>query len=209
MIYHDNAMWENKNFPNRIKEDEDIIFMVREDIILLLGKALSLFVVVLILLFGRLLVVGFSNDILFISLFDSAFYSINILLLTVFVLIFHNYYLSLQIVTTERVIDIDQKGLFTREVNDMPLSNIEDISYKQSGVFGTLFNFGNVILQTAGTGSGGDTSVEDKVNGFIFNNIPSPSETCDTITKLYHKNQGQEVREAAIENARAMKREMG
>ncbi len=209
MLYHDSTLWNNKNFPNKIKDDEDIIFLIRQDIIFILGKGILLGLVSLAFLFFRLFVVGLTDDPLLVSLFDSGYYSVNILLITIFVFIFHNYYLSLQIVTNERVIDIDQTGLFKREVNEMPLSNIEDVNYKQNGFWGTIFNYGNVILQTAGTGASNSSShLEDKTNGFTMNGVPKPSEVCDNISKLYHSGADKDLADAAKANADALRKSL-
>ena len=205
MVYHDKTLWNNKNFPNKIKDDEDIVFIVRQDIIFILGKGILLALVSLGFLFLRLFIVGLTEDPLLVSIYDSIYYSINILLITIFVYTFHNYYLSLQVVTNERVIDIDQTGLFTREVNEMPLGNIEDVSYKQAGFWGTIFNFGNVILQTAGANSGDGLHLEDKTNGFTMNGVPKPSEICDNISNLYHKNSDREVNQSAKAHAQAIR----
>jgi hypothetical protein len=202
MQHHDSLMWDNVNFPNKIREDEDIHFIVRQDVLFVLARGIALFTIVLVMLFVRVYIDGLEDSLL-VSLYDSFFYCSNILLLVSFLLYFHNYYLSLQIVTSQRIIDIDQKGLFSREVNEMPLANIEDVSYKQDGFWATIFNFGNVILQTAGTGNS-NPDLEDSVNGFTFNQIPKPSETCNIITKLYQHSLDREVREAAHENAKAM-----
>lgn len=54
------------------------------------------------------------------------------------------------IVTSQRVIDIDQRGFFERVVSDAPYDRIEDVSYHVRGVMGALFHFGSVIVQLDG-----------------------------------------------------------
>jgi uncharacterized membrane protein YdbT with pleckstrin-like domain len=124
-------------------------------------------------------------------------------LIVSFALNFHNYYLSLQIVTNQRIVDIDQKGLFNREVNELPLANIQDVSHKLNGFLGTIFNFGNVIIQTAGEGGAGGSKsqIEDSSNGFVFNNVPRPSKVSRTILDLYHMAQ----EESISKNAKAIR----
>ena len=94
---------------------------------------------------------------------------------------FHDYYLSVQIVTSRRIIDITQNGLFTREMNELSYNTIEDVNYKRSGLLATVFNFGDVILQTA-AGSNKNTS------GFIFKNIPYPAKVHSLIANLLHRH---------------------
>ncbi len=54
-------------------------------------------------------------------------------------------------VTTQRVIDIDQRGFFERHVAEAPYEKIQDIRYTIKGVWPTILQFGTVIVQTAGT----------------------------------------------------------
>lgn len=63
------------------------------------------------------------------------------------------WYWNAGIVTSERVVDIDQRGFFDRAVSEAPYDKIQDVSYKIKGVFGTVFNIGAVIIQTAGASS--------------------------------------------------------
>jgi uncharacterized membrane protein YdbT with pleckstrin-like domain len=200
----DNTLWEKASFPNKIKENEDIVFIVREDLVVLCAKALGYFVIFFLLVIFRVILAGFADD-TGMSIYDAFFYSSNILLLTAFTMFFHNYYLSMQVVTSDRVIDIDQHGVFKREVNEMPIENIEDVTYKQNGFWGTMFNFGNVIIQSAG-GNVGDSqhNLEDKANGFVFNNVPTPSVIANQLSTLRESNKSNEMREQSQYHAEAM-----
>lgn len=53
-------------------------------------------------------------------------------------------------VTTQRVIDIDQRGFFERHVAEAPYDKIQDIRYTIKGVWSTILQFGTIIVQTAG-----------------------------------------------------------
>jgi membrane protein YdbS with pleckstrin-like domain len=53
------------------------------------------------------------------------------------------------IVTTMRIVDVDQRGFFSRTVSEAPFDKIQDVSYRITGLLG-LFNVGTVELQTAG-----------------------------------------------------------
>lgn len=61
-----------------------------------------------------------------------------------------NYYLDVWIVTDKRLIDIDQKALFRREVTTTRIEKIQDVTVEVSGVLATLFHFGNLTIHTAG-----------------------------------------------------------
>lgn len=64
---------------------------------------------------------------------------------------FYEWYWNAFVVTTKRVIDVDQRGFFRRTVSEAPFDNIQDVSYQVHGVFGTVFGFGTVVVQTAGS----------------------------------------------------------
>lgn len=60
------------------------------------------------------------------------------------------WYLDSFIITSHRVIDIDQTGLFHRQVSETPIDRIQDITYRIAGPMQTLFNVGTVMVQTGG-----------------------------------------------------------
>jgi len=186
---HDHLIWDNKNFPNKTTEDEDIILLVREDIVVLIFRAVGLYLVFFILLLLRVFAAGIG-EIFWISLYDTFLFGIGLLLTVGFLVIFHNYYLSLQIITSERIIDIDQTNLFRREVSSTTISKIEDVTHKKTGILNLLFNYGDVIIQTAGR-----TGFEagEGVSGFVFNNVPSPADIAHLIDTLQQKEERDDV----------------
>jgi membrane protein YdbS with pleckstrin-like domain len=54
------------------------------------------------------------------------------------------------VITDLRVIDVDQRGFFERVVSDAPYEKIQDVSYAVRGIWGTIFDFGTIVIQTAG-----------------------------------------------------------
>jgi hypothetical protein len=181
----DEDIWGNGAFPNKLGKDEDIIIVVRKDISLIILKSLALFsVFVMLFIFGNILNSTVADP-LFISGFNTLLYSVNLFLILMFTIFFHNYYLSIQIVTTERIIDVDQTGLFVREIDELHLGNIQNISYKQTSILAFIFGFGDIIVETA---SGADTVARtDNMNGFVFDKVPKPKEIVAVINDLYVK----------------------
>lgn len=80
-------------------------------------------------------------------LLGSAYY-IGILLF--FFSSFVDFYLDILIVTNDRLIDMEQNGLFARTIAEVDLYQIQDVTSEVKGVFATLFKFGNLTIQTAG-----------------------------------------------------------
>jgi membrane protein YdbS with pleckstrin-like domain len=61
-----------------------------------------------------------------------------------------NYYYDVWIITNWRVIDIDQRGFYRRNVSTLlNLERIEDIVTEEEGFFGSLLHFGSLQIQTA------------------------------------------------------------
>lgn len=54
------------------------------------------------------------------------------------------------LVTNLRVIDVDQKGIFSRHVSESSLGAIQDVSWTKKGLWATLFGMGSVKIQTSG-----------------------------------------------------------
>lgn len=58
---------------------------------------------------------------------------------------------SVLLVTSERVVDVDQRGLFSRTVSEAAFDKVQDVSYSVRGMLGTVMRCGSVTIQTAGT----------------------------------------------------------
>lgn len=60
---------------------------------------------------------------------------------------------GMYILTSERLIDVDQRSVFHRVVGELPIEHIQDVAYEVKGPFATMLNFGNVVVQTIGGGT--------------------------------------------------------
>lgn len=93
-----------------------------------------------------------------------------------FFILWLDYYLDVWIVTDKRVVDIEQKGLFSREVSELSVERIQDVTVEVIGIFPTLFHYGDIHVQTAG-----------EARRFIFKDIYDPYKIKDIIMKLQRK----------------------
>ncbi len=59
-----------------------------------------------------------------------------------------SWHFSVFIVTSQRLIQITQKGLFHRSVVDMGLRQIQMVNYEIAGLQQTLLGFGTIMMQT-------------------------------------------------------------
>ncbi len=64
--------------------------------------------------------------------------------------IWTDYYLDVLVLTNKKIIDIEQKALFSRETTSLPLEKIQDITVNVDGILAAYFQFGNLEIQTAG-----------------------------------------------------------
>ena len=93
-------------------------------------------------------------------------------------IIWINYYFDVWVITNERVLNVEQKGLFTRVISEVNLSRVQDVTTKVGGFLPTLLNYGDILIQTAG---------EEK--NFHFRNVGDPSVHKDEIVQLVKKIQ--------------------
>lgn len=100
-----------------------------------------------------------------------------------------DYYLDAWIVTNERIINIEQNGLFNRVVSEQKLYRIQDVTAEVTGTIHTLLNFGNVYIQTAA-----------EISRFAFEDIPEPYRVKKIVLDLHDKAVDKEIeRQAHIE----------
>ena len=83
------------------------------------------------------------------------------------------WFFSVNIVTDERVMDVDFYGLLFKHVSVAQLDRIEDVNYFQKGVMAALFNYGDVLIQTAA-----------EITGFVFNKVPNPERVVKVLSEL-------------------------
>jgi len=86
---------------------------------------------------------------------------------------FYFWYFNALVLTTKRIIDIDQRKFFERVVSDVAYSRIKDVVVKVKGLMQSFIRSGNILLVTEG---GGD-NIELK-------NIKNPEKLRDLILNL-------------------------
>jgi len=125
-----------------------------------------------------------ENSALFLALFV---YTLWVLLLWVlFFVQWTNYYLDVWYVTNKRIIDIDQKGIFHRQISNIRFDKIQDVSVEVKGIVATFFDFGDIHVQTASEDS----------KGFFIRHAAYPEVAKKVIFNQHHKvaEQHQQVR---------------
>lgn len=146
------------------KPEEKIVFFLRRHPIIFIGH--SLFIVLLGLIppaLWLLLAPEFepgSPWLAIVILSASAFY---LSIWTVFLTQFVDYYLDAWIVTDDRIVNVEQEGLFARTISELDLAQVQDVTSDAKGVLPTMFGYGEVYIQTAG-----------EKQRFVFEQVPRP-----------------------------------
>jgi hypothetical protein len=138
--------------PNQIK-DENIVRIIRKDIFVMLQKIiLEILLIVLPFIFLAASITLFPNilegDISypFVVLFGGIYY---LFIWLFFFFSFIDYYLDVWIITNKRIIDVEQRGFFSRVISEQKIENIQDVTSEIHGIIPTIFKFGTVHVQTA------------------------------------------------------------
>jgi uncharacterized membrane protein YdbT with pleckstrin-like domain len=137
-----------KNYTFQKDPDEEIIFKVRKHWLILFFSFFKAFIS-LIILFIILYLIGFSLVVFYLAL--SIIFGIWFIVTIVYA--FYEWaiwYLDLYVLTDKRIIDIEQKTLFSRQVSESSLERIQDVTFETRGFFATFFNYGNIKVETAG-----------------------------------------------------------
>lgn len=105
-----------------------------------------------------------------------------------------DYYLDVWIVTNERIVSIEQEGLFHRIIAEQSIVRIQDVTSEVQGIFPTFLNFGHVFVQTAG-----------ERERFIFLQVPNPEQ----VKKVTIQAHAEAVRGLLQETPRAYSSQAG
>jgi len=132
--------------------------------------------IVLVLLANATFPIILTNEIPFtiFVLGTSAYY---IAILVFFFTQFIDFYLDIWVVTNDRIIDVEQFGLFARTISELDLFRIQDVTTDIHGFFHTLFKFGSVSVKTASDNK-----------SIVFKNVNDPNRIREELISLSHED---------------------
>jgi len=179
-------LWYGVKFPGQHENEKIILFLRRHWFIFLVR--IFLILASIIMLAAVYLFFSSVNS----NFRETAFYNLLLFgesLATLFIwnfffILWLDYYLDAWIVTDERIINIEQRGFFTRKISELKLTKIQDVTSEIAGVIPTLFNYGNILVQTAG-----------EKEHFVFTQIPDPNYVKNVIVQLQEKERLSEEKE--------------
>jgi hypothetical protein len=95
---------------------------------------------------------------------------------------FLSWYFNVNIVTDERVFDVDFNNLLYREITDAQISQIQDVTVKVGSAIRTILNYGDVHIQTAG-----------EVPEIEFQAVPNPDRIAKILRDLQVEEQTEQI----------------
>ena len=158
----------------QLQSDEKIVTSVHKHWFVMFKTILAFAVLILIppvlLTFLPLLTSGLDPDL--IEPATNFFLALYMMIIFLFLFLFWmDYYLDMWVITDRRIIAIEQRGLFSREISEILLPRVQDVTIEISGIVETFLKFGTIKIQTAGE------------REFTINNIPRLYEIKNIILK--------------------------
>ncbi len=139
-----------------LEDGENVIYQVRRHWIIFLGYTIGLVFLGFLPFIAFVLIEEFFPTFFNVDVGGNIYalfvfmYSLWVLILWIaFFLDWTKYYLDVWYVTEKRIIIIDQKQLFNREVSNVRFDKIQDVTVEVPGFLSTLLDFGNIKVQTA------------------------------------------------------------
>lgn len=156
----------------QLETDEEILSIIRRHWFFVFSQCASIFVLMVLPLFGYMVVKFFAPVSLF-RLLD--LYTVHsIFLYTLWLLInwmmlasiWTNYYLDVWCITNRRIIKIDQIALFRRKTGSFRLEKLQDVTVEVNGILATFLDYGTLRAQTA----------SEEIDEFRETYLPKPQE---------------------------------
>jgi hypothetical protein len=172
-----------KSFPKEMnfhgkEQDEEVILVIRSHWIVYVPQVfLAILVLALPWILGAISSDIFKSTAIFFSLLiTSLLISGSILISTLL-----KWYYNVDMITDQRVVDLDFPNIMAHTMSEAQLEHIEDVTQKQFGLLGSIFDVGTVYVQTAGS----NQNIE-------FTNIPRPRDVQEILSDLLEsKEQGE------------------
>lgn len=158
--------------------NEKLIIEIRKHIFYFYVSITGILIVAVIpLVIHRIMIefIIFTNP-LIINLFFILVYAIFLIFVaTVIFIQWTDYYIDVWLITDQRVVDFELKGLFHRDIVSVTLDKVVDVKVIINGVIENMLKIGDIHIQTAGT---------DKE--FIIKGARNPEAMRDTILNAMH-----------------------
>lgn len=166
------------NFHGKEKGEQVVLIIRSHWIVTVPYFFVATLVFILPFVLTSLMPTFFSSIALLISLvITSLLVSLGIMVST-----FVKWFYTVHIITDQKVVDLDFTSIMNHSVAEAQLEKIEDVTHKQLGVVGSIFDVGSVYIQTAGA-----------QNEIEFSNVPRPREIQDILFDMLELKQKGEI----------------
>lgn len=166
----------------RLLKSERVEAVIRKHWLVLLGDSIGLIIIYIIpfiiywYFFDSAITIDFFIDQIYYNPTPSVLvFAVSAWTLLAWAKLFSiwtDYYLDVWFITNRRIVDIEQKGFFNRDVSTFRMERIQDVTVEINGIIATLLNFGNIHVQTAG-----------ESQEFIIKGIARPKHVKDIIMR--------------------------
>lgn len=170
--------YRNYEFKDK-KRDEDIIIVLRRHWLTFIIQFMPIVAGVVCIILVHFFVIEFMSEVLINGGQDVLFFVESLMAMILWLIAFVfwvDYYFDVWIITDCRIVDIEQLGLFRRNVSELEHSKVQDVTTEIHGILPTLLNYGFVYVQTAG-----------KQTRFIFKQVSRPMMIRKMILNLQYK----------------------
>ncbi len=162
------------NLPVQIQGDEQVIALLRRHPVYIILQIVGIIILAMLVVSLFTWMQSQANAL------GSAMDVLNILTAVIALgavaLIYYRYRNDLWLLTNQRLVDSVKTNPFSHEVSSADLLNLQDISVSKKGIFPTLFNFGDVKCQTAGS-----------AGVFTLLGVPNPNGVLELIDETWDR----------------------
>lgn len=155
------------------REDEELLLVFRRHII---AMRKGFYALLIPMVLGAIPFLVWQDNIDLLWVFVGSF-ALGLMLFSYHLTIwFYTYF----IVTNQRIRQVTQRGFFGKDVVELRLSRVQNISYNVPGFFGEAFKFGTIVIQTI-------------VGDLVIRNVESPDRIYNSLqdaVSMYGKEDG-------------------
>lgn len=101
-----------------------------------------------------------------------------------------NFYYDILFVTNERIINVAQEGLLARKTSELSMEQIQNVSANVDGFLQNLFNYGLLVIETAGEGTSDDPLRPGLQGYFTIHDLPDPNRLARIILEFHRASVG-------------------
>lgn len=163
-----------------LEPGEEIVLVLRKHWFIFLAHTLAVCIAFFLGALALAFLLAFDN-IVDASIWEPILYFLfslfSLFLVESFFISWVHLYYDIWIVTNRRIIDIEQKSLFNREISEFMIGRVQDVTTDVPSLFATLLGYGNITIQTAG-----------EMN-FTVHSIPRLEAAKELILRCAHKEQ--------------------